>query len=274
MEFPEIPVNRFKNSEEVIQALNSHFRAVNLEKHPDVMAQLIFERSMEKTFKNYNREKISQKIEETCRDNIIKELRRYYGEWVNLYDFKIKRFMAQTNFECVYKTDLGRLFGHPPSTIHDHLFYTSHCFEQYRDRSNYVSSFPLLILAFKRTRNVEPTAADILKFWTLFAEDFCRTDKCIYVNVRNGVLVFERFSQGILVAKTFLLPDMDYPKKGWFRSSCRGLNLDPTSSAQKYCKEKGFTSIKKLEYHNDDLPYAHYSKTMEFQKKREFFQTT
>jgi hypothetical protein len=72
---------------------------------------------------------------------------------------------------------------------------------------------------------------------TLNAGQFCAYNNFIYANVRNGVLVFERLSRGILIAKTFLLPEMDFPKKGWYETTAFGLCLDTTDYAKECCQK-------------------------------------
>jgi hypothetical protein len=219
----------------------------------------------EKILKEYHSPKISKKVEAVFRDSLINDLRRFYGEWVNVYDMDLKKGKFHSNFEAVFKTEHGRLYGNTPGSIQDHVFYTSHCFEQYKERGDCYKLFPLLLLAYKRVRNTTPTPADMLRFTTLNADQFCHTEKFIYVNVRNGVLVFEKLSNGILIAKTFLLPDMEFPKYGWVESWGLGLNLDSTDKAVEVCKELKQFSIQKPFFANCDLDYDAYVKTMQEQ---------
>jgi hypothetical protein len=260
-------VKYFESFEGALQALNKHFKTVSIEKHPNAMIKLLMDKSTEKIFKNYHSHKISKRMEAKFRDSLIQDLRKFYGEWVNVYDLNIKKGKFHSNFEAVYKTEFGRLYGNAPGSIQDHVFYTSHCFEQYKDRGNCYKTFPLLLLAYKRIRNTTPTPADILRFTTLNADQFCWTDKFIYVNVRNGVLVFEKLSGGILIAKTFLLPDMDFPKTGWVESWGMGLNLDSTDRAVEACKKLRKFPINKPFFANCDLGYNDYVKTMQEQLK-------
>lgn len=254
-------IQYFEDNEDALQALNIHFKTVSLEKHPGAMIRLLIDRSFEKYLKNYNKAKISQKVEGQCRDYLVKEMRRYYGEWVNLYDFDLKHGRFRTNFESIYKTEYGRLYGNNPGSVHDHVFYTSHSFEQYKDRGKCYETYPLLVLAYKRFRKTTPTPADILRFMALNAFEYCRTNEFIYVNVGNGVLVFEKLSGGILIAKTFLLPDMDFPKKGWFRAIA-GLLLDTTELTQRACELFPTLQIEKPVFSNKDLDYECYKQGM------------
>lgn len=254
-------IQYFEDYDEALKALNAHFKTVSIEKHPDAMIRFLIERSFKKHLKNYHKAKISQKVESQCRDYAIKEMRRYYGEWVNLYDFDLKRGKFRTNFESIYKTEYGRLYGNNPGSVHDHVFYTSHCFEQYQDRGKCYETYPLLVLAYKRMRNTQPTPADILRFQALNAFEYCNTSGFMYVNVNNGVLVYEKLSGGILIAKTFLLPDMEFPKKGWFQTVA-GLLLDTTDLTQKACKLFPKFQIEKPVFPSVDLEYECYKKAM------------
>ena len=258
-------VKYFESFEDAKQALNLHFKTVSIEKHPRAMINFLMDRVTEKIFKDYHSPRISKKVEGEYRDSLIADLRKHYGEWVNIYDMDLKKGKFHSNFEAVFKTEYGRLYGNSPGSIQDHVFYTSHCFEQYKDRGNCYRTFPLLLLAYKRVRNTSPTPADILRFTTLNADQFCWTDKFIYVNVRNGVLVFEKLSGGILIAKTFLLPDMDYPKYRWVESWGMGLNLDSTDKAIESCKKLKKFPIEKPFFANCDLDYSSYVKTMDEQ---------
>jgi hypothetical protein len=255
-------IKYFKSYDDAIQALNKYFKTVSIEKHPAAMVKLLMDRTADKIFKNFRGSKPSKKLEIQYRDNLTQELRKYYGEWVNVYDFNIKKGRFKSNFEAVYKTEFGRLYGNSPGSIQDHVFYTSHCFEQYKNRSDCYKVFPLLVLAYNRLRNTHPTPADILRFTTLNADQFCWTKKFIYVNVRNGVIVFEKLSGGILIAKTFLLPDMDFPKTGWMETWSYGLNLDPTDISVKLCEKFNKFPIDSPFFPKTDLEYGDYIKTI------------
>jgi hypothetical protein len=258
-------IKYFKTFEEVVQTLNLHFKTVSAEKHPHAMIKFLLDQTANKILKDYHSSKISKKVEAVFRDSLISDLRKHYGEWVNIYDLNLKKGKFHSNFEAVFKTEYGRLYGNSPGSIQDHVFYTSHCFEQYKDRGDCYKIFPLLLLVYKRIRNTFPTPADVLRFTTLNADQFCWTDKFIFVNVRNGVLVFEKLPGGILIAKTFLLPDMDFPKNGWVESWGMGLNLDSTDRAVEACKKLKKFPIEKPFFAQCDLEYQSYVKTMQEQ---------
>jgi hypothetical protein len=265
MEIKETGIKHFMTFDEMFQALNGHFKAIILEKHPTAMLRFILDNAFNRVFKNFHGSKFSKSMEAKYRQEMISEFRRYYGEWVNVYDLNIKKGIFKVNFEAVFKTELGRLYGNNPGSIHDHLFYTSHCFEQFRDRADCYKVFPLLVLAYRRIRNVTPTPADILKFLALNASQYCLAKNYLYVNVNCGILVFERLSGGILIGKTFLLSDMDYPKKGWYISMASGMHLDTTDWAIEICKEMGTHAISAPIFHKRDGDYSDYVKTMKEQ---------
>jgi len=258
-------VKYFEGFEDAVQALNRYFKTISVEKHPKAMIKFLMGQTADKILKDYHSPKISKGMEIEFRENLIKDLRKYYGEWVNVYDLDLKKGRFHSNFEAVFKTEKGRLYGNSPGSIQDHVFYTAHCFEQYKDRGDCYNVFPLLLLAYKRVRNTYPTPADMLRFTTLNADQFCWTEKFIYVNVRNGVLVFEKLPEGILIAKTFLLPDMDFPKTGWVESWGMGLNLDSTDQAVEACKKLKKFPIQEPFFAKCDLDYNAYVKTMQEQ---------
>ena len=256
-------IKYFTSNEEATEALSKHFKTLSLEKHPTAMIRLIIRRATETVLKNYRKEKISKNVEDKFRDHIISELRRYYGEWANIYDFSMKKMGFRSNFDFIFKTPWGRLYGSNPGSIHDHVFYTSHCFDQYQERSDCYELFPLLVLAYKRIRNTKPTPADILRFLLLFADEYCWNKNFIYVNTRNGVVVFEKLSGGIIIAKTFLLPDMDYPQTGWFKTTALGFNLDTTDLGKELCSKFPPMPINEPTFIAEEVPYNHYEKMME-----------
>jgi hypothetical protein len=265
MEIKETGIKHFTTFDEMFQALKGHFKALTLEKHPTAMIRLIQDNVYKKVFKNHHGAKLSKSIEAKYRDGMVSEFRRYYGEWINVYDLNIKKGIFKVNFETAFKTDLGRLYGSNPGSIHDHVFYTAHSFEQFRDRSDCYKALPLLVLAYKRIRNTDPTPADILKFLALNAFQYCQVKNSLYVNVNCGVLVFERLSGGILIGKTFLLPDMDFPKEGWYVSKASGMHLDTTDWAIEVCKEFGTKAINSPTFFKVDEDYSIYVKTMKEQ---------
>ena len=192
----------YTNVEEVLKDLNANFRTVCLEKYKEYTIKSTARAACQRYLKNYHRPKLSKGVLDKIRDYMIVELRKGYGEWMNIYDFDADGTFI-TNFETAYKTEWGRLYGNYPGTIHDHVFYTAHAFEKFKEKIG-EGRFDMLILAFKRTRNTTPTAADIFKFCLLNSQVFLELHKFIYANIGPGVAILEKFPKGILVVKTFL----------------------------------------------------------------------
>lgn len=206
----------YQDTGEVVTDLNKYFKTVVLEKYPDIMFETCLERAILKESKNsnlVNKQKISDNARKRIIDYAIKELHSYYGEWVNLYNLD-RKFRGHANFRTVYKTEFGRLYGNHPGTFLDHLFYTAHSFEKFKERYN-EKCFKNLKLAFQRILHTNPNPADYLRILTQNAFEFCETDRFIYVNLQYGILVVEKITDILLVVKTFLTPDMDYPKENW-----------------------------------------------------------
>lgn len=263
----------FKSTDEILNILNKHFKTVQAEKYPSAIFDFLIQEATQKYSQNYHKKRPSKKFIEKIRKEIIYQLRRRYGEWVNIYDFGLKgEFFS--NFEGVFKTEYGRLYGTQPGNLLDHLFFTSHCFEQFRDRFP-MEMFKMVILAFKRIRKTEPTAADILKYLTLTAVQFCETENFIYANIAAGVLVLEKLPDSLLIAKTVLLPEMDYPKKyGWYISTAMGMELSRTVQGERYNSFKKHILIEEP-FFDDDLResftcYATATKFLEMQKSRSY----
>jgi hypothetical protein len=206
----------YQNTEEVVTDLNKYFKTVILEKYPDIMFEVCLERAFLKESKNSNlgKQKISDNARKRIIDYTIKELHSYYGEWVNLYNLD-RKFRGHANFQTVYKTEFGRLYGNQPGTFLDHLFYTAHSFEKFKERYN-EECFKNLKLAFQRILCTNPNPADYLRVLTHNAYEYCETDYFIYVNLSYGVLVIEKITNVLLIVKTFLTPDMDYPRENWY----------------------------------------------------------
>jgi hypothetical protein len=205
----------YQDSDEVIADLNKHFKTIALEKYPQAVLNYSLEEAFHKEFKNRTPEKISDNSRKRIIYYVLKELQSHYGEWVNLYNFD-RKFRGHTNFEMIYKTEFGRLYGNRPGTFLDHLFYTAHSFEKFKERYS-TENFKYLRMAFQKLFFTDPNSADYLRVLTLNSYDFCETEQFIYVNVHYGILVVEKINDTVLVVKTYLCPEMDYPKTNWFR---------------------------------------------------------
>jgi hypothetical protein len=215
----------YGNPEEVIADLNKHFKTVALERYPRAMLNICLEKAFLKEFKNKDVSKISDNARKRLMEYILTELHTYYGEWVNLYNFD-RKLRAYTNFEVTYKTEFGRLYGSMPGTYLDHLFYTAHCFEQFKERYN-EENFRYLRISFQKTLFTNPNPADYLRILTMNSFYFCETDKFIYLDLIYGVLVVEKITNNLFIAKTYLTPEMDYPREGWAFTYMPAVILSP-----------------------------------------------
>ena len=205
----------YQDPDEAIADLNKYFKTVAVEKYPQAILNFSLEKAFLKEFKDSKHpRKMSDNSRKRVVNSVLKDLRSHYGEWVNLYNFD-RKFRAYTNFEMIYKTEFGRLYGNCPGTFLDHLFYTAHSFEKFKERYN-EENFKYLRLAFQKILFTSPNPADYLRVLTLNAYDFCEQSQFIYIDVNYGVLVVEKITESVFVAKTYLHPDMDYPKENWF----------------------------------------------------------
>jgi hypothetical protein len=257
------PILHYRNTEEILKDLNNHFKTVSLEKHYSAILSFTEEEAIKKVLRNTHG-KVGKRAENRVRDAFIAKLRSHYGSWINIYDFKSGRY--STNFDCTYKTTFGRLYGYQPRSIFDHVFYTTHCFEQFDARTEDYP-FGLIELAFRNVRNTTPTKADILRFLILTAFQYCETDNSLYFNIGIGIVVFDKLFPGILIAKTFLLPDMTYPQVGWRETNIGSFILDQTSMGNEYRKtHEDAVPIRELEFY--DPAHAPYADIERFMKIR------
>jgi len=218
-------IHRDKSTEDeelrYLDLLKEHFTTVFHEKHPTAMLNLIFNDSYDKILgKNYRKKRISKRKTKKLRDEIVSRLRRKYGRWINLTNFKVKspsdiRFV--TNFNRVYRIEgQGKLYGSPSELVCGGIFYTSHCLERFEERAD-----PLLyanvIIALIETYKTEPTSADILMGLIMTSDyEYGRWKEFLYLNVRVGALVLDDLGE-IFIAKTFLTPDMLHPEMKWYQ---------------------------------------------------------
>lgn len=217
----------YEDNKDILKDLNKHFKTAVLERYPQAMLDHYIKTAIDKEFKNKPKtSKISDSTRKRLINHLLKELKTHYGEWANIYNFD-RKFRCYSNFELIYKTEFGRLYGSYPGTYQDHLFYTAHCFEQFRERYN-EEYFKFFKLAFQRVKLTDPNPADYLRTMAIVATEYCETTQFIYVNVWFGVLVVEKITEKVLVAKTFLTPEMDYPKENWKDTPLMGSMLSIT----------------------------------------------
>jgi hypothetical protein len=253
-------INHYRNQKDALEDLNRNFKATNVSATTYILSDLC-RQATEKYLKNYNKERLTKGVSDSIRDDLIQRLQRRYGPWINVYDFQIDgRF--HTNFDTTFRTDYGWIYGNFPGTVLDHLFFSTHCFDHFAERTQSIS-FSLLRLALKRLRKTIPTQADFLPILTLLADEFCETEEFIYVNIQVGILVIKKWQGALLVAVTYLSPEMNFPHRDWYRTNRKGQALNRIDQDPAEIK----TPIRGPTFSTEELPYALYTKTIETQEK-------
>jgi hypothetical protein len=250
----------YQTHEEVLKDLNGLFRTVDLEPYSSAMLNMFMQDVNTKIFGDgIITRRVSEGMCSRLRKALVIKLRKKYGEWINIYDLNAKDMTFTTNFNTIYRTDLGRLYGYEPGSIFDHLFYTTHSFEQFRERTKDIP-MDLIKLAYKRVRKTEPTAADILRVMLHNADEFCETSDSIYVNIRTGIVVIEKYPKDIMIVKTYLNPDMDYPKLGWYTNNLCSYELVKSELRMKFAKLEKKERIDIPHIVSEQLDYETYVK--------------
>lgn len=213
---------RNKEEEQIyLDLLNNHFKAVTAEKHPDAMMNLIFRESFEKILGvSFAKKRISRRKGNAIRDLILQKLRKSYGRWISLTNFKIKNVdqcIFRTNFNRIYSVEgQGKLYGSPSNSISGGIFYTAHCLERFEERIPPYFYEPItekLRKAFK----AEPTSADSIFGLVLSCnQEYGVWKDFKYLNLFVGILVLEDLGD-VFIAKTFLTPDMLYKDMKWYQ---------------------------------------------------------
>lgn len=218
-------IHRDKSNEDeelrYLDILKKHFTTVYHEKHPTAMLNLIFNDSYDKILgKDYQKKRISRRKAKKLKDEIVSRLRRKYGRWINLTNFKVKnpndiRFI--TNFNRVYRIEgHGKLYGSPSELVCGGVFYTSHSLERFEERAD-PFLYSNVIVALMDAYKTEPTSADILMGLIMTSDyEYGRWKEFLYLNVRVGALVLDDLGE-IFIAKTFLSPDMLHPEMKWYQ---------------------------------------------------------
>lgn len=197
--------------EKVLERLQRHFPGiVPAEKYPDAMMTLLIDEVCDQVLgKNYKKERISRRNCEKIKKKILDRLRKKYGRWINLNNFKFKKpgqMAFSSNFSRVYRNGSGYLYNIPVGFF-DEMFLSDHCMERFEERSYLPMYRPIYDIA-ERYGKGEPTTADIL-FQLLVNTnyEYARRDEFVYLNLRIGVIVLEDLGD-LYIAKTFLFPGM------------------------------------------------------------------
>lgn len=153
-----------------------------------------------------NRQRISMRDRKRIQDEITRQLKIRYGKHISVMDID-KHFNFKTNFEYIYKTERGRLYGHPPDSYLGHLFYTTHALDRFEERippKNYKD----FTKVWTKLRGTPPSAADILSFHVSVTEIYGRYEDSLYLYIPFGALVIDELHPSVHVVKTFLAKEM------------------------------------------------------------------
>lgn len=210
-----------EEEQKYLEILNKHFKTVTCEKHPNAMLNIIFNNAYEKILGfDFKKKRISKRKEKKLKDEIISDLRRRYGRWINLTNFKAKSpdaILFQTNFNRVYKVEnQGILYGSPSESICGGIFYTSHCLERFEERAD-TTVYTSVANEMKKLYKTEPTSADIIIGLIVASNlEYGKWREFRYLNIHTGALVIEDLND-VFIAKTFLTPDMLYKEMTWYQ---------------------------------------------------------
>jgi hypothetical protein len=194
-----------------LDTLRKYMNARPHEKYPDVMINYIVQKTFDEILgEDFAKERISRRKSEKIYALLTAKIRGYYGKWVNILNFKVKehrRISFSTNFDRVYNTDRGRLFGISHySPIWKNVLFTSHCLERFEERADFKKASPL-IEVFKKNRKAEPTAADLL-YSLILVNDYSYApvgEEEYYFDVGIGCVIMINYDN-VSVVKTFLKP--------------------------------------------------------------------
>lgn len=200
---------------DILPILNKHFKAVAVEKYPDAMLSTLCNNAMTEVLgKNFHKERVSENLRKKIRARLSQKLRAHYGKYVTIYEFD-KRMQFRTNFEYVYKTEHGKLYGCGPQTSLNFLYFTSHSLEQFDERVPQ-SMYADLSQVFRKGYETYPTAMDIMKFFLISATQFGFHKQFVHANINYGTLVLEPLTPEIFIVKTFLSPEMTDKNAVWY----------------------------------------------------------
>jgi len=209
-------ITRNKEQEQVYLALlNEHFETVSLEKYNDAMMNLIFSEACNKTLgKTFAKKRISKRKEKKIKEYVAIRIRKKYGKWVNMTNFKLKgnyHIQFKTNLDRVFTvTDHGRLFGANYHKACGNIFYTEHCLERFEERVDPIV-YEFIMDRIKAIAGSFPTTVDVLSMMIIGSPfEYGKIENHYHLNIVSGVVVLEDFGN-VFIAKTFLSPEMIKP---------------------------------------------------------------
>jgi hypothetical protein len=198
--------------------LKKELNAVPLDRHPMATLDELLRQARIREGRTVGR--IRQREADRIVEWVNVELKKRYGKYVGINRYKIKdnTLYFSPNIEGVFRTPGGYIYKTMMESF-KRVFFTSHSITRFEERVQ-----PTLIefLRKKLSLGMTATALDMLSFVFFDAVENgveyayeIGPDKCLYINARIGILVFNRFKD-IFVAKTFLTPDMIDNNLKWF----------------------------------------------------------
>lgn len=205
---------REKLRQDTLQILNKHFEAAAIEKYPKAMIRLIQEQAYHDVVdQNFNKKRISKRLSIKILYRMVEIVRSKYGPWANVTNWSKKYF--RTNFEYMYRTEYGKLYGFNPGTRFENCYFTEHALRRFDERGPVVF-YSNFLKAFVKEHYVTPTALDTMKFFMHLSNQYGTKEEFLYLNIGLGILVMEKFDPRVYIVKTFLIPAMLDPDIKWF----------------------------------------------------------
>lgn len=200
-----------------LQTLNKYFKIDQKEKHIEVTLDQIIESSIQEVIGNSNK-RIGKRKEEKIKESILSKIQSRYGKWANIMYFKSSPyggFKIETNFQKIYVTEMGRLYG--GYEIGEGIFFSTHSLdrfeERYADNIPKLKSYLLSLPRFRRCASV--TSLDCLILFINAVGHIgiskWKNDQDIYLHCypnvyADGILIAKKY-EDLFVIKTFLDPD-------------------------------------------------------------------
>lgn len=199
----------------ILNLLNKYLDAAQVEAHTQAMINLIVDQCLEKVLgKNFKKERISRKKQKKVHDMVLREFRKRYGPLINIQIINMKKWIWSSNFEFIFKTNLGRLYSCLPF---NNLFFTSHCLERWDERVA-PEKYKEFSSAFHKKYLTYPTSLDILNFLITIPLQYGMVDPndlYRYLNINQGCIVLEVLGE-VVIAKTFLSHEMIPENVTWY----------------------------------------------------------
>jgi len=208
-----------KYESSVLELLNKYIRAVQIEAHTPAMINFMVRESGDKILgKDYVKQRISVKSQKKIHALVLKDMRRRYGHLINIKIKNVKKWLWESNFEYIYKTEFGRLYN---NAYLENFFYTTHCLDRWDERVDH-DKYKEFSKFFYKKFHTYPTSLDILNFLINlgFQYGIKDNDSSIrFINVNQGCVVIDVWGGELFIAKTFLPHNMFDKDIRWYPRS-------------------------------------------------------